>query len=42
MAQMGAEKRQKNTDDYKDFLMSGKSNDAMTGWACVWGAGPRV
>jgi len=30
MAQMGAEKRQKNTDDYKDFLMSGKSNDAMT------------
>lgn len=31
MAAMGAEKRQKNTDDYKDFLASGKSSDAMTG-----------
>ena len=31
MAAMGAEKRQKNTDDYKDFLVSGKSSDAMTG-----------
>lgn len=31
MAAMGAERRQKNTDDYKDFLASGKSSDAMTG-----------
>eukprot|EP00802_Teleaulax_amphioxeia_P003480 Tamp_03483.p2 GENE.Tamp_03483~~Tamp_03483.p2 ORF type:complete len:387 (+),score=97.97 Tamp_03483:39-1163(+) len=30
MATMGAEVRQKNTDDYKDFLSTGRSNDAMT------------
>jgi len=30
MASLSGEKRQVNTDDYKDFLMSGKSNDAMT------------
>jgi len=30
MPSLSGEKRQVNTDDYKDFLMSGKSNDAMT------------
>ena len=30
MASLSGEKRQVNTDDYKDFLMSGKNNDAMT------------
>ena len=29
-AQMEGIARQKNTDDYKDFLMSGRSNDDMT------------
>jgi hypothetical protein len=30
MAQMGAEIRQKNTDDYKNFLSTGRSNEQMT------------